>query len=110
MQSHKKTNQQGGKMNQSSREQNATTQANPPPSGEKLGKELTDNAPANEAVDEPGIIAKPWEDRPFSTGRKIENHLPDDDQVTEQMVQEGADDAEEDDVITAKKTGSESEG
>jgi hypothetical protein len=76
----------------------------------QTGRELTDDNATNEAVDEPGIMAQPLESRPFSTGRKIENHLPHDDEITERLVQHGVDDAEENDVVTASKTGTKSEG
>lgn len=64
------------------------------------------NRPDNEgtgAVDEPNIMAQRLDARPFSTGQKVANHLPDDDQTVNRMVEQGVDDAEEDDMRTARK-------
>ena len=76
---------------------------------EQVRRELR-NDDSSAAVDEPNIMAQPLEARPFSTGRKIENHLPEDDEVTERLVQKGADDADDNERLEAGKTRTKSEG
>jgi len=76
---------------------------------EQVRRELR-NDDSTGAVDEPGIMAQRLDKRPFSTGRKVENHLPDDEEVTERLVQKGVDDAEDSEVLEADKTGTSSEG
>jgi hypothetical protein len=76
---------------------------------EQVRRELQNDDPVA-AVDEPNIMAQRLDKRPFSTGHKIENHLPEDDEVTERLVQKGADDADDDERFEADKTRTKSEG
>jgi hypothetical protein len=62
------------------------------------------------AVDDPKIMDQRLDARPFSTGRKIENQVPHDDEVTERMVEEGVDEADSDERKVASKVGTKSEG
>jgi len=104
----------GTSANASSRDQKQSSMAGresnrPGFKMEQVRRELR-NDDSSAAVDEPNIMAQPLEARPFSTGRKIENHLPEDDEVTERLVQKGADDADDNERLEAGKTRTKSEG
>jgi hypothetical protein len=77
---------------------------------EQARKELMGAEFADTAADQPGIMAQELEAWPFSSGTKIENQLPRDDETTEGMVQEGVEDAERDERVAARKTRTKSEG
>ncbi|HEX4349888.1 MAG TPA: hypothetical protein VH251_05860 [Verrucomicrobiae bacterium] len=76
---------------------------------EQVRRELR-NDDSSAAVDEPNIMAQRLDKRPFSTGHKIENHLPEDDEVTERLVQKGADDAGDNETLEADRTSTKNEG
>lgn len=100
----------------SGRHRNIPPTTDPAPSGatssevEQARQELTGEETMGSAADEPGIMAQPLDARPFSTGNKVENQLPEDDETVERMVQEGVDDAEQDEMDAANKTRTKSEG
>jgi hypothetical protein len=62
------------------------------------------------ATDEPNITGSGMGSPPTSRGRQVANHLPHDDETTERTVQEGVDEAEEDETSQAKRTGTRSQG
>jgi hypothetical protein len=76
---------------------------------EQVRRELR-NDDSTAAVDEPNIMAQRLDKRPFSTGHKIENHFPEDDEVLEHLVQKGADDADDNERQEAGKTRTRNEG
>jgi len=88
------------------REANQTTH----PEVQQVRRELRNDDSNDVAVDEPNIMAQRLDARPFSSGKKVENHLPDDDETTERLVQKGADDAEDEEMLEADKTWTKSEG
>jgi hypothetical protein len=73
-------------------------------------KELLGDDSGDAAVDETGIVASGMGAPPTSQGKKTEPQLPTDDQIEEQMVQEGLDEAEHDEMLQAAKTRTKSEG
>jgi len=73
-------------------------------------KELLGDESAESSSDDPQIPAQRLDKRPDSTGKQVPNRLPDDDQTTEQLVQEGVDEAEHDEMVAASKTRTKSEG
>ena len=65
---------------------------------------------SNEPADDPGISSSGMGAPPVSRGKKIPAVLPHDDLTTENAVEHGADDAEEDSMEQAEKTRIRSEG
>jgi hypothetical protein len=45
-----------------------------------------------------------WDAAPVSVGRRISRRLPSDDQTTKELVEEGVDEAEHDEMLCARKT------
>jgi hypothetical protein len=72
---------------------------------EPLGDESTDVA-----VDDTGIAPSGMGAPPTSTGHQTRKYLPTDDETEAQMVQEGVDEAEHDEMVQAAKTRTKSEG
>lgn len=62
------------------------------------------------AMDAPAIPDQPLQSRPFSAGSQVKNELPDDDRTMERTVEEGVADAEDDEISTASKSETKSEG
>ena len=58
----------------------------------------------NQAVDEPNIVASGLGAPPVSHGKLINPVLPDDEETTENAVEQGIEDAEDDSAAEAKKT------
>jgi hypothetical protein len=47
----------------------------------------------------------PWGSPPASAGRRAKRHQPTDDQISKELVEEGVDEAEHDQMVTARKVG-----
>jgi hypothetical protein len=73
-------------------------------------KELLGDDSADDAMDEENIMPLGMGSPPTSTGKHTKNHLPTDDEVEIQTVQEGVDEAAHDEMIEASKTRTRSEG
>lgn len=73
-------------------------------------KEMLGDDSADEATDDENIISSGMGSPPTSTGKHTKNHLPTDDEVEMQMVQEGVDEAAHDEMLQASKTRTRSEG
>lgn len=73
-------------------------------------KELLGDASANAPADEPDIVPGGMGVPPTSTGQRTKRHLPTDDEVEIQTVQEGVDEAEHNSMLQASKTQTRSEG
>jgi hypothetical protein len=73
-------------------------------------KELLGDDSADDAVDDTGITPSGMGAPPTSTGKRIEPQLPTDDQTEIQMVQEGLDEAEHDEMLQAAKTRTKNQG
>lgn len=73
-------------------------------------KELLGDDSADAAVDDTGIIPDGMGSPPVSRGHQVKNRLPTDDETETQIVQEGVDEAEHDEMLNAAKTRTKSEG
>ncbi|HSY42389.1 MAG TPA: hypothetical protein VK811_00655 [Candidatus Acidoferrum sp.] len=73
-------------------------------------KELLGDDSGDAAVDDTGIMPGGMGYPPVSTGKQTKNHLPTDDQTEIELIQEGLDEAEHDEMLQAAKTRTKSEG
>jgi hypothetical protein len=73
-------------------------------------KELLGDDSADAAVDDTGITPGGMGYPPVSTGTHTKNHLPTDDQMEMDLVQEGLDQAEHEEMLQAAKTRTKNEG
>jgi hypothetical protein len=73
-------------------------------------KELLGDDSADAAVDDTDITPSGMGAPPTSRGRHVKNHLPTDDETETQMVEEGVNEAEHDQMVQAAKTRTKSEG
>lgn len=60
--------------------------------------------PTSTARDESSIPAGQWDPAPTSTGRRTPRAMPRDDQTTKELVEEGVDEAEHDQMLKARKS------
>lgn len=51
----------------------------------------------------PDLDTAQWDPAPVSIGRRAKQKLPGDDQITKELVEEGVDEAEHDEMLTARK-------
>lgn len=77
---------------------------------EQAEKELVDAESANEPADDAGILPGGMGAPPTSTGKQIENHLPDDDDFEAQEVERGVAEADHDTMREAGHTHTKSVG
>jgi hypothetical protein len=68
-------------------------------------RELFGDEAMDDAADESNIVASGMGAPPTSTGHQVERHLPTDDEDSIQLVQEGVDEAEHEQMVQAAKTG-----
>ena len=61
--------------------------------------------PTSRLSDRPFPAGSPWGSPPASTGRRTKRIRPTDDQVTKELVEEGVDEAEHDQMVRARKAG-----
>jgi hypothetical protein len=73
-------------------------------------KELLGDDSGDAAVDDTNITPSGMGAPPTSTGRQAKKYLPTDDETEAQMVQEGVDEAEHDEMVQAARTRTKSEG
>jgi hypothetical protein len=72
--------------------------------------ELLGDDSSDAAADDTGIIASGMGSPPVSRGKQTKNHLPTDDQTEIELVQEGLDEAQHDEMLQAAKTRTKNEG